>query len=152
MAGPTQSSGLRRLVQLLMGQEAQQQPQAANPFSVPFTGLRNTPQALPPFQAPGEEFAKYQNVANPLPAVPPVQPNIPQPGAEVPVAAPMSPSMVTNAPLPQTPPVVPPMPEPIPVGAGTREDVMKAFQDMQKRNLLPEQWKGSFSNIYGWPE
>ncbi len=145
MAGPGQGDLMQRLARMLMGNNAHQQPAPGatpNPFSVPFAGLRNAPQGLPPFQQPGADFRNFQN-SQAMQVAPEPQP----------LAVP--PPAMAQAPQPQ--PVIPPVPdmpaaEPIAAGLpGVQQDVMKAFLDMQRRNLLPEQWKGSFSPGYGEP-
>ena len=144
MAGPTQNR-LNEIVRLLLGQSAPQ-PQQVNPFNVPFTGLRNQADNLPPFQMPGEEFNRFRPLL------------MRQQMEQEPLAPTQLPTMpattIAASPMPAEVPQASPAVE-APQAAGqpdVRKDVVAALVDMQRRNLLPEQWKGAFSNQYGEPQ
>lgn len=136
-----------KLARLLMG--GAQQPQTPPPaYQQPYTGLRNTPQTLPPFVSPGSAMDE----ADPLgPAVPFTPPQAAAPAPTPQAQALPSPTAATQPQLaPQgavAPTVVPPMPAPVTV----RDDVLKAAKEMLAQNLLPEQWKGAFTAPQGWP-
>ncbi len=132
MAGPLLPTSMQRLVQALMGVSAPRQP--------PVT-VQETPPSLPAFQMPGQDFAKY---------MPPVMPTMPATTIAAPRMAPAVPQ-----PQPASPIVSDAMPEMAPAPltglADVKQDVAKALADMQRRNLLPEQWRGAFGNQYGEP-
>jgi len=138
MAGPAQGD-MMRLAALLMGQRAP----GRDPFKVPFTGLRNEPNTLPPFEQPGGSLPmdRYMPPDGAMPGAPAVPP-LPAPAPQVPQAPPI--------PMPAE---VPPMPPPIPVADGSvRGDINTAIQQLiAQKKLVPEQGRGSFSSQDGEP-
>lgn len=141
MAAPQEDVSVK-LARLLQGMGPQ--PQAPTPaYQQPFTGLRNEPAALPPFVPPGG--AMEEAIGPGVPFTPPRAPPPPPTAAGQPQALPGA----SPAPpqLPEAPVQVPPMPPPTTV----RDDVIAAAQQLLAQNLLPEQWKGAFTNQYGAP-
>lgn len=108
----------------------------------PSVTTQATPPALPPFVPPGnamtEAIGPPQVAQQTMPATTVQAP--PAAGAALP-----SPTAATQPQL--APAAVPPMPAPVTV----RDDVLKAAQQMLAQNLLPEQWKGAFTNPQGFP-
>ena len=109
--------------------------------------LRAMPPPLPPFEQPGGSLPMDRYMMPPG-AVAGAQPQAPVPPAPVPVPA--------VAPAPQAAPMpaeVPAMPPPTPIADGSvRGDINAAIQQLiAQKKLLPEQFRGSFSNQYGEP-
>lgn len=95
---------------------------------------------MPAWQGEGDTAAAAPPAASPVmvQATPPVMPPVTA------QATPMPPQ------APETPAAVPDLPPPVQVGA--LPDVQAAIaQLIQQKRLLPDQWKGAFSNQYGEP-
>lgn len=144
-ASAGETDPLREMFAKIMAFANRNDPQTA-PHLQPAASVAAAPPPLPAFDQPGQSLP-MQNYMPP--------PAAPQQGPGPSAAPPQAPPMPQGLPpgQPQAQAAVPPMPPSTQVSDGSvRGDLQSSIQQLlQQQRLLPEQWKGAFSNQYGAP-